>query len=367
MKKLFFLSIALIMFWACKQNTTSDGYTISGKIAGLKNGVVKLQSMEGRDLKTIDSATITDGAFTIKGKLPETDMFLLNFGDDKMMQLFVDNSAIKIDGKIDSLSGAVITGSPANEAYSAMKKQLVPTDAESQKMIPKYKEAKANKDTKTMDALEKQFDSLDNIQKNIMLKFVADNPKTVVSAYVTLRNLAYQISLKELKDIASKMDTSLNKTKYMVKMKERIDVLSKVDIGQPAPEITQNDTLGKPVSLSSLKGKYVLIDFWASWCGPCRAENPNNVALYKEYNKKGFEIFGVSLDKKKENWEKAIKDDNLTWTHVSDLKYWDSEPAKLYGVRAIPHTVLIDKNGIIIANDLRGAELKAKLAEVIGK
>ena len=140
--------------------------------------------------------------------------------------------------------------------------------------------------------------------------------------------------------------------------------MRKLAVGQVAPEITLADPSGNMVSLSSLRGNYVMIDFWAAWCKPCRAENPNVVALYKKYNPKGFEVFGVSLDRKKEDWLKAIEKDGLSWTHVSDLQYFNSEAAQLYNIQAIPATYLLDKEGKIIAKNLRGIALRKKLEEL---
>jgi peroxiredoxin len=137
-------------------------------------------------------------------------------------------------------------------------------------------------------------------------------------------------------------------------------------IGQPAPEIALPDPDGKIVKLSSMKGKYVLVDFWAKWCGPCRQENPNVVRVYNKYKDKGFTVFGVSLDRKREDWLQAIEQDQLTWTHVSDLKYWQSEAAKTYNITAIPFSVLLDPNGIIIDKNLRGAALERRLEQLLG-
>jgi peroxiredoxin len=146
---------------------------------------------------------------------------------------------------------------------------------------------------------------------------------------------------------------------------EYVDRLKSTAVGQIAPELSLPDTNGQIVKLSSMRGKYVLVDFWAKWCGPCRAENPNVVRVYNKYKDKGFTVFGVSLDRNKEDWLNAIKEDNLTWTHVSDLKFWQSEAAKIYSITGIPFSILLDPNGVIIAKNLRGEALEAKLAEVI--
>jgi peroxiredoxin len=145
---------------------------------------------------------------------------------------------------------------------------------------------------------------------------------------------------------------------------EYVDKMKLTAVGQPAPEIALPNPQGQVVSLSSMRGKYVLVDFWAKWCGPCRAENPNVVRAYQKYKDKGFTVFGVSLDRNKEDWVQAIKEDNLTWTHVSDLKYWQSEAAKTYNITGIPFSVLLDPSGVIIAKNLRGAALEAKLEEI---
>jgi len=161
------------------------------------------------------------------------------------------------------------------------------------------------------------------------------------------------------------LDKSLHSTKYFKTLEAVYPIVKKTAIGQPAIEFAQNDPDGKPINLSDFRGKVVLVDFWAAWCGPCRAENPNVVEAYKKFKSKGFTVLGVSLDKDKAKWLEAIEKDGLTWPQVSDLKYWDNAVAKMYGVRAIPANVLVGKDGKILAKNLRGDKLHEKLAELL--
>jgi peroxiredoxin len=185
--------------------------------------------------------------------------------------------------------------------------------------------------------------------------------------YVLEQYAGYDINAKQIEPLYESLPAILRQSPSGITFKERIETSKKTGVGAYAMDFTQNDTLGKPVALSDFKGKYVLIDFWASWCGPCRAENPNVVKAFNEYKDKKFTVLGISLDQpgKQQAWLDAIHKDNLTWTHVSDLKFWDNAVAKQYGIRAIPQNLLIDQDGKIIAKNIRGEELNKKLAEVI--
>ncbi len=175
----------------------------------------------------------------------------------------------------------------------------------------------------------------------------------------------YNPDYKEMRVLFNKLDKKVQKTNEGKIFDRYLKNLKNVSVGKKAPGITQFDIEGNPYSLQDLKGKYVLVDFWASWCPPCRAENPNLVATYAEFKDKNFEILGVSLDKNLENWKKAIKDDNLTWKHISDLQHWNNGAATVYGIKAIPQNVLVDPNGIIIARNLHGEALKTKLRQIL--
>jgi peroxiredoxin len=163
----------------------------------------------------------------------------------------------------------------------------------------------------------------------------------------------------------AKIDSSVHSSTYYVALAEEIEKLQRLSIGREAPNFTQNDPDGNPISLDSFRGQYLMIDFWASWCTPCRIENPNIVAAYEKYHDKGFEVLGVSLDRDKSAWLKGIADDNLTWPQVSDLQFWNNEVSRLYSISSIPSSLLLDPNGIIIGKNLRGEELHAKLAELL--
>jgi peroxiredoxin len=201
--------------------------------------------------------------------------------------------------------------------------------------------------------------------KSYAKNFVFTNRNSIVAPYFSLVYLPEAGKEDLLKSVYDTLTPAVKKSYFGTKLEELISSMSKTSIGVMAPDFTQNDPAGQPVSLSSLRGQYVLVDFWASWCAPCRQENPNVVNAYNAYKDKGFTIIGVSLDQDKAAWEKAILDDKLTWTHVSDLKYFENAVAKTYGIRSIPASFLLDKEGRIIAKDLRGDALAIKLAELI--
>lgn len=356
MKKFLAFSIILtIVISGCKK---TQEYNLQFNINNLENGTAYLQTLSEDGMQTIDSAAIVEGKFSFKGSLPEPLFVYIKLsGKPRRIGLFLENTKIFVDGHADSLENVRISGSPLNEEYKKFKSLLSAYDNRQQELQQQYIEARKVNDTSTLNKIDKLWDLLDRQQNEMVLQFISQHKNSVISPFIITQRLIYSLNVNELDSLVSIFPAELENSIYVRMLKKRVQTLRNVEIGKPAPEISLDDTMGIVRTLSSLRGKYVLIDFWASWCGPCREESPNLVKAYERFHNKGFEIFSVSLDTQRDKWIEAIQKDHLTWTHVSDLKGWQSAAAGLYGVNAIPHSVLVDPQGIIIQNNLRGEAL----------
>jgi peroxiredoxin len=365
------IALAIIMV-SCNQ--TKNGYTISGTANGMENGKkVFIQVMDENNAPTsIDTAVVTNGKFEFKGDIKEVDLAYIKFDMDGSMPFFLEEGTITVNYVKDSVHKSTVSGTYNNDLLLEFNKKsnevgekLVQFQKEN---LAKMREAQQNQDTVTINAIMEKNDAFQKELNTFSEDFVSKNNNAILSALL-VENFINQKALEvsKIQTYFNGLTDNVKNSKSGQRVKKLLDAITSVEIGKKAPDFSAPSPDGKTISLKESLGKVTIIDFWASWCGPCRMENPNVVAMYNELHEKGLNIIGVSLDKDAAKWKDAIEKDGLTWNHISNLKFWQDPIAEMYNVKAIPATFILDANGVIIAKDLRGAELKAKVEELLNK
>lgn len=355
MKSIQILSLFLVTWTASFGQVAS----LKGNIKGLEDGALIFYNVvDGEEIA--DTVQTKDGQFVWTGVVKEPHSMMIMF-PNQFFPFYVEAKEMTIAGSADSISHLRVSGSALQDEASAFKLSLRDLAAQQAQIYEGWGKGGDMQQRENMQKLEE----IDKKVKDQEMQYIKENPKSLFSLDLANR-VAQMGSYDEVKPLYDALDTSMKNKPHGKKLSERINILQRSRIGNPILRFTQNDQEGKPVDFDMFKGSYVLIDFWASWCAPCREENPNVLKQYNLYKDRNFTVLGISLDDNDTHWKKAIIEDALPWVQVSDLKGFDNEVSSYYGIGGIPSTLLVDPEGKIIARNLRGESLAKKLEEIFG-
>ena len=371
-KILISLSVILLLSF-CDGNKKNSSFQLKGTLSDSKAETLYLEKLGSSKQVIIDSVILDEnGNFEFTNYTPKIGFYRIKTNDKNFAMLVLDSAdKVTITGSVKDLGNTFkVEGSPETTIFIEYNNLSKSRDIKLDSLNKEFQLLmETNKmDSKRMDSLsaifEGPYNSIINQTNTLMVDKISKNTN-MYSSIMAIQALDPDKYSDLYKSLDAGLSKKFPKDKNVIMFHEVVERMLSTNIGQFAPEISLPSPDGKEIALSSLKGKLVLIDFWASWCGPCRKEMPNVVKIYSKFKNKGFEIYGVSLDQDKEKWMEAITKDGINWPQVSDLKYWDNVAARIYNVQGIPYTVLIDKDGKIIAKNLRGQELEKKIAEVL--
>ncbi len=373
LKKILIPSLSLISLLSVAQKNTVKqfNFTIEGTITNPTTKFIYLNH-KWDDKDFTDSAKITNGKFSFKLKSAEPNMYWFSnqpgVAAQPLFPFFCDNGVIvsaNLKGG-DSLVYSNVNAGQTQKDYMEYRMIINSFVMKQQQMNADFQAAQQRGDNSKQMEIQQEYQGLNGKYIQGMKDFIKSHPKSAISGYIIHNDFNNpNIPFEDVIQSLSYIDKSMENTKFIKLANDRVAKIRGTMIGYPATDFAQPTADGKSVKLSDYKGKMVLVDFWASWCRPCRMENPNVVAAYNKFKSKGFTVLGVSFDQNKEAWLNAVQQDNLTWTHISDLKGWGNEAGKIYNVTGIPANILVDKNGVIVGKNLRGQDLENKLAELL--
>ncbi len=366
------IGFALVLFIiSCSSKPIDKGWdiTITGKVNYPQGGKVTIRQFQANGLGEPDSIKVVGGRFEKKMHVAEPGYYQLNFYDQQVFNVILNKTNLDITLDGNNMQGMVqIKGSPEYDLI--VKVQTLLHDIQASPLMvsikDRFNQAAAANNQNAIQSIRAEYMAAVKVGTDSVAALLKRQPSSFGTLDLLQQGVLDADSYPDVfQDAAVKIQKEYPESRLAKDFIRKVDMQKATAVGQVAPEIALPNPKGDTVRLSSLRGKYVLVDFWAKWCGPCRRENPNVVKAYHQFKSKGFEVFGVSLDRTKEDWVQAIAEDGLEWTQVSDLKYFDSQAARTYNINAIPFSILLDKNGVIIAKNLRGAALEEKLNEVL--
>ena len=361
------LAFILGLIVGCSSNP--EGYRITGNLEGeVADGTpVYLRKTDDiNQLISVDTTEILEGAFSFTGvqDSPEIHYIFIEYLNGNI-PIVLENGTVEVSAQKDSLQFAKIEGTLQNDLFSDFLDASRELSNKAQTMNRDMRNAAATRDTAVMNSLREEYFELQEEAKNLELNFATNNPNALISALIISKaQVTKSLPVEKIKEMYDALTPEIKESSAGKRIKAKLDTGAKTTIGARAPNFSAPTPSGEELALNDVLGKATILDFWAAWCKPCRAENPNVVRIYNKYKEKGLSILGVSLDRRAEDWKKAIADDGLEWHHVSNVQYFD-EIARLYNVNAIPATFVLDENGVIVAKDLRGPDLEAKISEML--
>lgn len=359
------MSLFASLFFSCDNEKSKNNFTIDLTTTGTGDVKTFLTQQQDGEMITLDSAVLLEGKASFENTVDLPELFYLSFeGIRAYVPVFVEQGVLTVSVDGNTPNNPQVSGSASQQLYDKYNESISGFDERAKGIIDLYNQARQAGNEEQMKDAESAYETIEEEKSEFTTTFVKENGNSTVAPFLIMR-YNYNYDVDEIDAFVQGFDPSIASSVYIKYLTNRVRILRSVAVGQPFVDFEMADTVGNLVRLSDIaKDKYLLVDFWAAWCRPCRAENPNVVEAYNKFHDKGFDVLGISFDDAHDRWLEAIEMDGLKWQQLSDLKGWQNTAGKLYGIQSIPQNVLINPEGIIIEKNLRGEDLQNKLAEL---